>query len=120
MVLPYEDSIVSTELECDIQPGALRERYSVQWKQQHNDTSYTINDDSFNLTLSVNSNVNGLQYRCEVTIDHDGEGVNRTYQGRTVTIVTKNAGIYTCTVVILCTVYILLHYIFNHSRIILV
>ena len=27
------DSVVPTELQCDIQPGALRQRYSVQWRQ---------------------------------------------------------------------------------------
>ena len=28
--LPDADSVVPTELQCDIQPGALRQRYSVQ------------------------------------------------------------------------------------------
>ena len=85
---------MSTELDCDIQPGALRQRYTVQWKQilQQN-TSYIINDESFNLTLSVNSSVNGSQYQCEVTINHDGEGVNMTYKGRTVTIILTMRGI---------------------------
>ena len=81
------DSIVSTVLECDIQPGALRQSYSVLWKQlQHNETSHIINDNGFNLTLSVNYSVDGSQYQCEVTIDHDGEGVSMTYEGRTIII----------------------------------
>ena len=64
--LPDENSIVSAELECDIQPGALRERCSVQWKQlQHTDTFY---NNSFHVSLI---SVNGSQYQCEVTIDHD-------------------------------------------------
>ena len=90
MELPDADSTVSTELECDIQPGALTQRYSVQWKQlQHNDTFYIIDDECYNLSLSVNSSANGSQYQCEVTIDHDGEGVNMTYDGSTITIITR-------------------------------
>ena len=86
--LPDANTIVSTELECDIQPGALRQRYSVQWKVQYNDTFMIINKNSFNLSLSIDSSLNGSQYRCEVTIDHDGERVNRTYEGRTIIIIT--------------------------------
>ena len=83
--LPYADSTVSTELECDIQPGALTQRYSVQWKQlQHNDTFYIIDDEQYNFSLNVNSSANGSQYQCEVTIDHDGEEVNMTYDGSTI------------------------------------
>ena len=89
------NSSVSTVLVCDIQPGALRQRYTVEWKQiQHNDTSNIINNDTFNLTLSINSSVNGSQYQCEVTIDHDGEGVNLTYEGRIIIIVLNTSGMH--------------------------
>ena len=92
MELPDADSVVSTELQCDIQPGALRQRYSVQWKQIFNDSSYIIvNEGMFNLTLNVSSSLNGSQYQCEVTIDHDGTNI-RDYDG-VLTIVTTT-GIY--------------------------
>lgn len=91
--LPNDNSIVSTVLVCDIQPGALIQRYSVQWKQLlQDDTSHIINVDSFNLSLSVNSSLNGSQYRCEVTIDHNG-AVSRTYEGRTKILIIRR-GIY--------------------------
>ena len=88
MELPDDDSVVSTELQCDIQPGALRQRYSVQWKQILNESSYIIaNEGMFNLTLNVSSSLNGSQYQCEVTIDHDGTIV-RSYGSVLTTIVT--------------------------------
>ena len=91
--LPDPKSIVSTELECDIQPGALRQRYSVQWRQLlQNDTFHILNEDSFNLTLSVNSGVNGSQYQCEVTIDHDGQGVTMSYEGRIIILIAEFEG----------------------------
>ena len=88
--LPDETSIVSTVLVCDIQPGALVQRYSVQWKQLlQTDTSHIINVVSFNLSLSVNSSMNGSQYQCEVTIDHDGRGVSGMYEGRTKILISR-------------------------------
>ena len=88
MELPDADSVVPTELQCDIQPGALRQRYSVQWKQIFNDSSYIIvNEGMFKLALNVNSSLNGSQYQCKVTIDHDGTIV-RNYDGVLTTIVT--------------------------------
>ena len=92
MELPDADSVVPTELQCDIQPGALRQRYSVQWKQIFNESSYIIvNEGMFKLTLNVSSSLNGSQYQCEVTIDHDGTIV-QTYDGVLITLVTT-AGI---------------------------
>ena len=41
----------------------------------------------FNLTLNVSSSLNGSQYQCEVTIDHDGSNI-RDYDGVLITIVT--------------------------------
>ena len=93
MELPDTDSVVPTELQCDIQPGALRQRYSVQWKQIFNENSYIIaNEGMFNLTLNVSSSLNGSQYQCKVTIDHDGT-IIRDYDGVLTTIVTTT-GIY--------------------------
>ena len=81
-------------LHCDIQPGALRDRYSIEWRAlQHNNTFYIISVDSYHLFLSVNASLNGSQYQCEVTIDHDGIGVSMTYEGSTVTVITVD-GMY--------------------------
>ena len=94
MELPDADSVVSTELQCDIQPGALRQRYSVQWKQILNENSYIIaNEGMFNLTLNVNSSLNGSQYQCEVTIDHDGSNI-RSYDSVLTTLVTTTGNMY--------------------------
>ena len=69
--LPDADSVVATELQCDLQPGALRQKYSLQWRQLLHDSYVLIAEErSFNLTLNVNYSLNGLQYQCKVTIDH--------------------------------------------------
>lgn len=86
---------VSTELQCDIQPGALRQRYSVQWVQVFN---HITSVDTFNLTLTVNSSTNGSQYQCYVTIDHDSNGITMTYEGRLNTVVVMLKGIPTLNV----------------------
>ena len=91
--LPNADSVVSTELQCDIQPGALRQRYSVQWRQMSFNESYIVieNEGNFNLTLNVSSSLNGSQYQCEVTVNHDGSNI-RDYDGVLITLVTVIEG----------------------------
>ena len=86
--LPDYDSSVSTKLQCDIQPGALRQRYSVQWVQDINSSNINIAGDMFNLTLSVNSSTNGSQYQCYVTINHNGSGLTSIYKGRHIVVIT--------------------------------
>ena len=94
MELPDADSVVPTELQCDIQPGALRQRYSVQWRQILNDSYVFIADERmFNLTLNVNSSQNRSKYQCGVTIDHDGSNI-RSYEGVLITIVTRSGGMH--------------------------
>ena len=85
--LPKCDGVVLTELQCDIQPGILRQSYSVQWRQLQQNDSTSI-DDRFNLTLHISSSQNGSQYQCEVTIHHDSIH-NQIYVGAVVTILTK-------------------------------
>ena len=88
MELPDADSVASTELQCDIQPGALRQRYSVQWNQILQNGSFVLVDkDMFNLTLNVSSSLNGSQYQCEVTIIHDGLTIRTYTTGRIVILV---------------------------------
>ena len=79
MELSYSDTEVSTVLECDINPGALVQRYSVQWVQLA--PKYTVYDSSmFNFTLSVNGSIGAFLYQCEVTVDHDGT-ISSTFSG---------------------------------------
>lgn len=87
--LPDDDSTVSTELQCDIQPGALRQRYSVQWVQVFNDSLTTIAMDMFNVTLNVSSSTSGSLYRCYVTIIlNDVNGLTSTFEGRLIEVIT--------------------------------
>jgi len=86
---------VSTELTCDIGPGAARENYDIAWNQLNTDSSFTriregVNLETFSLTLPVSANSNSTVYRCTVTIDHDGSGTgNRVfYDGAPITIET--------------------------------
>ena len=86
--LPDDDSSVSTELQCDIQPGAMRQRYSVQWVQVFMSSNIYIVGNMFNLTLNVNSSTNGSVYQCHVTINHNGSGLTSIYKGRYIEILT--------------------------------
>ena len=86
--LPDDDSSVSIELQCDIQPGALRQRYSVQWVQVFNSSDINFVGDMLNLTLNVSSSTNGSLYRCCVTINHNGSGLTSIYKGRLIEVIT--------------------------------
>ena len=87
--LPDDDSIVSTELQCAIQPGAMRQRYSVQWVKVFNTFHINITGGMFNLILSVSSSTNGSLYRCYVTINHnDANGLTSIYKGRLIKVIT--------------------------------
>ena len=87
--LPDDDSSVSTELQCDIQPGALRQSYSVQWIQVFNTSHIIITEGMFSLTLTVNSSTSGSLYRCCVTIIHnDANGLSSIYKGRLIGVFT--------------------------------
>ena len=87
--LPDDDSSVSTELQCDIQPGAMRQRYSVLWVQIINSSDIYIFGDMFNLTLTVSSSTNGSLYQCYVTINHnDANGLTSIYEGRLIEVIT--------------------------------
>ena len=80
--LPDDDSSVSSELQCDIQPGALRQRYSVQWVQVFNSSDINKAGDMFNLTLNVSSSTSGSLYQCHVTINHNGSRLTSIYKGQ--------------------------------------
>ena len=102
-------STVPTLLVCDIQPGALVQRYSVQWFRQfpgvtqmkiykgegfstrdpnfsvHLDSITCIGEERFELTLNAMSSLNGSQHLCVVTVNHD-RTLNETYPGGIVTL----------------------------------
>ena len=80
VVLLDSDSTVSTVLECDIKPGALTQRYFVQWFQVSSIHTGSISS-MFNFSLSVNSSFNVKVYQCEVTVNHDGHH-SFTYTGK--------------------------------------
>ena len=84
--LPDDDSSVSTELQCDIQPGAMRQRYSVQWIQVFNTSHINIAVGMFNLTLTVSFSTNGSQYQCCVIINHN-DAITSIYKGRLIEVV---------------------------------
>jgi len=86
VVLPSADSEVPTELQCDIQPGALAQRYSVQWRRLYQSGHSVLLDvHVFSLMLNATSGLDGSQYQCEVTINHDGS-LSKTYNGSRNTI----------------------------------
>ena len=78
------DSTVMTELACDIQPGALKQRYSVEWLKS---TSYIVGN-TFNVTVNISASSEGETYHCTVFIDHNGQGLILSYSGRHIIIAT--------------------------------
>lgn len=82
--LRHENELVSHELQCGIQPGALMGKYSVDWKLIPSSTnSFTVLSNSqFNHSVNVSLSMNGALFQCDVTIDHDGTSYNRrSYNG---------------------------------------
>ena len=85
--LPDVDSTVATELICDIQPGALRQRYSVEWMYfLPNSLNFYSVGNNFNITVNVTYYSTDSIYQCEVSIDHSGTGAKVRYSGRYITI----------------------------------
>ena len=69
----------TTELECGIKPGVLRQRYSVAWYQIYPTRKHLARvNEEFSLTIDVTVAANGSRYQCEVTINHNGS-LLRTY-----------------------------------------
>ena len=95
-VLVQASGTVSTLLDCDIQPGAAPESYSVAWFQLNSDHSFSrigegINMETFSLTLQVDLSHNNTVYQCRVDIDHDGVGTGDSpipYDGAEITLYT--------------------------------
>ena len=87
--LPNTDSSESTVLRCDRKLGSLVQRYSVQWYRQFQNRRIVYDDEEgFELTLNVNSSLNGSQHFCVVTVNHDGSQTNiRNYSGGIITVV---------------------------------
>ena len=56
------------ELNCAIRPGALYERYRVQWVQLSPDTRL-FSTTTFDITVNVNYSILS-EYRCRVEIEH--------------------------------------------------
>jgi hypothetical protein len=82
------ESTQAIELICDIQPGALRQRYSVEWIIPQTSINSYIIVNSFNLTVNVSYDSSDSIYYCDVAIDHSGTGMKSFYEGRHITIVT--------------------------------
>lgn len=88
VLLQTPDDQVPTILQCDIQPGLLRQRYSARWYQFSNNTRSDVPFNpmlNFNLMLNVTRAMNRSKYQCEVTINHNGS-LNRTYKGAIITL----------------------------------
>ena len=76
----------TTELECGIAAGTLRERYSVEWYRTHPTRRRLSGVGSeFSVTLNVTVAANGSRYQCEVTINHNGS-LLRTYTSPSITL----------------------------------
>ena len=66
------------ELNCAIRPGALCERYSVEWVQQSPDTRL-LSTTTFDITVNASYSILA-EYRCRVEIEHK-LGLRLLYNG---------------------------------------
>ena len=74
------------QLHCDIEPGVLVQRYSVQWFRQFQNRRFVYDgEEQFELILNVSSTLNQSKHLCIVTVNHDGT-LNQTYPGGIITI----------------------------------
>ena len=82
IVLNSVTGSIEHELSCKIQPGALEEKYHVEWIELklYTNFSLSLNASTFNMTLNVTAALNGAEYQCRVTIDHNGTEIE-VYNG---------------------------------------
>ena len=99
----------STQLQCDIGPGAARQSYTIEWDRINPSGGFTsitegINQQNFSLTLPVDINSNGTVYMCTVTIDHDGD-TSRAYDGAKITLRTAGKLVHVYTLYLIRCMY---------------
>lgn len=81
-----ENKVVSRDLQCGIQPGALMQKYYVKWKKINissgSYSSRNLSVSTFNYSVNVTLDMNRVSFQCDVTIDHDGTAIHkRSYSG---------------------------------------
>lgn len=94
----------STQLKCDIRPGVVRERYSIEWNRINPGGGFTkinegIDPQNFSLTLPVDISSNSTVYMCTVDINHDGNGDSTPYDGAKITLRTAGKCVCVCTII---------------------
>ena len=79
VVFPTAESSRDIQLHCDIRPGALGSRYSVEWLGNSASLSYQ----TFDISVSLRPFLSTQQYLCKVTIKHrnDTESSSKVYNG---------------------------------------
>ena len=79
--LPLTNATEEIDLQCGIQPGALVQRYSVEWKAISNQTRFIrLSVNTFHLFLNVTEKMIGMSYQCDVKVNHD-DHFEYTYHG---------------------------------------
>ena len=86
ITFPTPDSVRDIMLSCPIRPGALIEKYSVQWRPMLPDF-VTINSTAFDISVKFRPVISS-QYRCTVTIDHFN-GIVVNYHGPQIAVFTQ-------------------------------
>ena len=71
VVFPTPDSSRIVNLSCPIRPGALEERYSVEWQTRNPGGGFTILENSAHYDFQVDITPSSQPvYRCRVSIQH--------------------------------------------------
>ena len=94
VILPSAEAKRVITLHCDIQPGAVRGRYSVTWFRYRGTTDELtrMSETSFNLTRNI-WNDHDSEYKCDVAINHDGI-TERSYEGARIHVKTAGWWVY--------------------------
>lgn len=91
VVFPTAESSRDIQLHCDIRPGALGSRYSVEWLGN----SVSLGYQTFDISVSLRPSSSTQQYLCRVTIVHRNDTESsEVYNGPAIML--QQRGIIAC------------------------
>ena len=79
IIFPSPESQRTVTLHCDIQPGLLADRYTVDWTKESENGLTILTEGIYSLTTDVMTS--DAFYRCRVCIQHKSDGDGTTYLG---------------------------------------
>ena len=79
-MFPNSETRRTIKLSCDIRPGALASRYSVQWFEYSSEKNgfFPLSDSGFDMDISTGyvGSSEAPRYQCRVTIEHRNDALD--------------------------------------------